>query len=56
VIARDVVKVITHDVNRALGNSRRDPRSLKPNFRPRVIAHSPARLTGMSIFVEARVD
>ena len=56
-IARHVVEIIPHHVNRALGNSRGNACSVEPNFLPCLIAaHAPARITGMSIFVEARVD
>ena len=56
-VDRHVIEIIPHDVNCALGNSRGNARSVEPNFLPRLIAaHAPARITGMSIFVEARVD
>ncbi len=48
-VTRDVVKIVTDDVNPAAGNSRRDARSVKPNFLPRVLlVHLLARVMGMS--------
>jgi hypothetical protein len=44
-------------MNYAAGNSRGNARAAKPLFLLRLItAHPLARVTGMSIFVEARVN
>ena len=52
-----VFGILAQDMNGAPGQPGRNARTMEPNFPPRFIAvHPPARLTGMSIFVEARVD
>ena len=42
-IMHDVIEIVAHDVNHALGDSGGNARTVKPNFLPHVIAVHPLR-------------
>ena len=56
-IAYDFIGIFADDMNHAAGDSGGNACAVKPYFfSPLIAAHPPARLTEMSIFVEARLD